>query len=80
MKAIIKVKLKQGVLDPQGKAIAHGLNSIGFDEVVDARQGKVIEVDLNGDADEARIAKMCDQLLANPVIEDYEIEIIKDAA
>lgn len=80
MKAIIKVHLKQGVLDPQGKAIAHGLNSIGFDEVLDARQGKIIEVDLKTKADEARVAQMCDKLLANPVIEDYHIELVEDAA
>ena len=80
MKAIIKVSLKNGVLDPQGKAIAHGLNSIGFDEVEDARQGKIIEVELNEQVDEKRVAEMCDKLLANPVIEDYQIEIVQDAA
>ena len=80
MKAVIRVFLKNGVLDPQGKAIAHGLNSIGFDEVSDARQGKLIELDLAAGTDEARIKEMCDKLLANPVIEDYKIETIKDAA
>lgn len=80
MKAVIRVFLKNGVLDPQGKAIAHGLNSIGFDEVSDARQGKLIELDLASGTDEARIKDMCDKLLANPVIEDYKIETITDAA
>lgn len=80
MKAIIKVSLKNGVLDPQGKAIAHGLNAIGFDEVADARQGKIIEVELTSSVDEKRVAEMCEKLLANPVIEDYKIEIVSDAA
>ena len=75
MKAIITVKLKNGVLDPQGKAIAHTLNDIGFDEVTDARQGKVIELDLADNTPESKITEMCEKLLANPVIESYEIKI-----
>lgn len=78
MKAIIHVGLKPGVLDPQGRAIAHSLVDLGFDEVQSARQGKVIELDLKdgnkADA-EARVTKMCEKLLANTVIESYEIEI-----
>ena len=78
MKAIIHVGLKPGVLDPQGRAISRSLNDLGFEEVTQARQGKVIELDLNGDdpaAAEARVTEMCEKLLANTVIESYRVEI-----
>ena len=78
MKAIIHVGLKPGVLDPQGRAISRSLNDLGFDEVTRARQGKVIELDLNGEdpaAAEARVTEMCEKLLANTVIESYRVEI-----
>lgn len=78
MKARVHVYLKPGVLDPQGQAVAASLNHLGFDEVSAARQGKFIELDLEtADAEEAqkRVAAMCDKLLANPVIESYEIEL-----
>ena len=78
MKAKIHVTLKNGVLDPQGKAVSHALGSLGFDGVDDVRQGKYIEVDLTEtDADKAResVDAMCRQLLANTVIENYDIEI-----
>ena len=78
MKARVHVYLKPGVLDPQGQAVATSLNHLGFEEVSAARQGKYIELDLNtADADEAqkRVAEMCDKLLANPVIESYDIEL-----
>jgi len=76
MKAVIHVSLKKAILDPQGKAIAHALKGMGFDEVEDVRQGKVIEIALNGNGDEARLKDMCDRLLANPVIEDYRVELV----
>lgn len=76
MKAIIHVSLKKAILDPQGKAIANALKSMGYAEVEDARQGKVIELQLNGTGDEARLREMCDKLLANPVIEDYRVELV----
>lgn len=76
MKAIIHVNLKKAILDPQGKAIASALKSMGFDEVEEARQGKVIELQINGKTDEARLKDMCDRLLANPVIEDYRVELV----
>ncbi len=78
MKAKIHVTLKEGVLDPQGKAVQHALGSLGFSGVDGVRQGKYIEIDLAGsDADQARhdVEAMCRKLLANPVIEDYAIEI-----
>ncbi len=76
MKAVIHVNLKKAILDPQGKAIASALKSMGFDEVEEARQGKVIEITLNNKTDETRLKDMCDRLLANPVIEDYRIEMV----
>lgn len=75
MKVTIHITLKNGVLDPQGKAIGHALHDMGFDEVSDARQGKMIELEVAEGTDEGRIKEMCDKLLANPVIEDYRIEI-----
>jgi phosphoribosylformylglycinamidine synthase len=78
LKAKIHVTLKNGVLDPQGKAVSHALGSLGFEGVDDVRQGKYIEVDLaETNADKAResVDEMCRQLLANTVIENYDIEI-----
>ena len=78
MIARVHVTLKQGVLDPQGKAIANSLKSLGFSGISGVRQGKYIEIELeDGDADAARaaIGDMCEQLLANTVIEDYSIEL-----
>ena len=78
MKARVHVMLKTGVLDPQGKAIAHALGSLGFAGVNEVRQGKVIELDLaETDAARARqtITAMCEKLLANTVIENYAIEL-----
>ncbi len=78
MKAIIHVGLKPGVLDPQGRAIARSLGDLGFKEVKEARQGKVIELDLTGEdisIAETRVKDMCEKLLANTVIESYRIEI-----
>ncbi|WP_181702266.1 phosphoribosylformylglycinamidine synthase subunit PurS [Chthonobacter albigriseus] len=79
MKARVIITLKNGVLDPQGKAIEGALKGLGFDGVDAARQGKVIDLDL-ADTDPAkareRIAAMCDKLLANTVIENYAIDIL----
>ena len=78
MKARVFVTLKNGVLDPQGKAIGHALNGLGFGSVGEVRQGKVIDLDLaESDAAKAKAAvkDMCEKLLANTVIEKYEIEL-----
>ncbi len=78
MKVVVNVKLKQGVLDPQGKAVHHALGSLGFNNVKDVRIGKQIVLDLEGDDKEAvktMVTTMCEELLANTVIEDYEIVI-----
>ena len=78
MKARVHVTLKPGVLDPQGKAIAGALASLGFEGVGEVRQGKVIDLEIDGaDRSEARekLDAMCRKLLANTVIEDYAIEL-----
>jgi len=78
MKARIHVTLKNGVLDPQGKAIEHALSNMGFGGVDAARQGKLIELDLSETDREAALAnveQMCRKLLANTVIENYSIEL-----
>jgi phosphoribosylformylglycinamidine synthase len=78
MKARVFVTLKNGVLDPQGKAIGHALNNLGFGSVGDVRQGKVIDIELE-EKDEAKakadLKDMCEKLLANTIIEKYEIEL-----
>lgn len=80
MKALIKITLKNGVLDPQGKAIGHALGSLGFAGVGDVRQGKYIELALD-ETDEGRaretVDRMCKDLLANTVIENYSFEIAR---
>ena len=78
MKAKIYVTLKPGVLDPQGKAVAHSLHDLGFDDVADVRQGKYLEVELTTSDKKKALAdleEMCKKLLANTVIEDYRIEL-----
>ncbi|MDW8344391.1 MAG: phosphoribosylformylglycinamidine synthase subunit PurS [Verrucomicrobiae bacterium] len=78
MKARITVMPKRTVLDPQGKAVKHALESLGFREVRDVRIGKFLEVDLDtGDVEAARrlVDNACQQLLSNPVIEEYRFEI-----
>ena len=79
MKARVTVMLKNGVLDPQGEAIKHALNSLEYNNVESVRQGKVIEIGLDETSEEKAyksIKEMCEKLLANTVIESYEIEII----
>jgi len=79
VKARVHITLKSGVLDPQGKAIAHALGSLGFAGVDDVRQGKFIEIKLTekdrGKA-EAAVKQMCEKLLANTVIENYTVELV----
>ena len=78
MKIAINVHLKKGVLDPQGKAVLHALNTLGFSDVENVRVGKQILLDINTQDTEKAIEeakKMADELLANPVIENYEIEV-----
>jgi phosphoribosylformylglycinamidine synthase len=81
IKARVTVTLKNGVLDPQGKAIEHALGSLGFDGVGQVRQGKVFDIALDtadAEAAEAALNEMCDKLLANTVIEDYSVSVSGD--
>ena len=78
MKAKIHVTLKKGVLDPQGKAVGHALRALGFDEFGVVRQGKYIEIDLKDMTESTArhyAEEMCDKLLANTVVENYDVEI-----
>lgn len=78
MKARVHITLKEGVLDPQGKAIANALHALGFAAVKEVRQGKYIELDLAESEPEttrASVEAMCTKLLANAVIENYSIEL-----
>jgi phosphoribosylformylglycinamidine synthase PurS subunit len=79
VKARIHVTLKNGVLDPQGKAIGHALSGLGFAGIGDVRQGKYIDIELTEKDKakaEASVKQMCEKLLANTVIEDYAIELV----
>jgi phosphoribosylformylglycinamidine synthase PurS subunit len=80
MKARVHITLKNGVLDPQGRAIANALHSLGFDKVGDVRQGKFIEIDLK-ETDKAKaksaVDQMCSKLLANTVIENYAVDLVE---
>lgn len=77
MKTRIFVTLKGGVLDPQGKAIHHALEGLGFNGVNDVRAGKLIELDLDENVSDEQIDEMCRKLLANTVIENYRIERVQ---
>ena len=79
MKAKVTVMLKEGVLDPQGEAVKHALNSLKYNKVKSVRQGKVLEIGLDETSRERankNVQEMCEKLLANTVIESYKIEII----
>ncbi|MEP6635092.1 MAG: phosphoribosylformylglycinamidine synthase subunit PurS [Acidobacteriota bacterium] len=79
MKAKVYVNLKPGVLDPQGKAIQHSVELLGFNGIVDIRQGKYFELAIDSSLSEAdareSVARMAREILSNPIIEDYRVEI-----
>jgi phosphoribosylformylglycinamidine synthase len=80
MKARVHITLKSGVLDPQGRAIANALHSLGFDKVGEVRQGKFIEIDLKETdkaAAKSAVDQMCSKLLANTVIENYAVDLVE---
>ena len=79
MRYRVLVTLKPGVLDPQGKAIHHALEGLGFDRVRDVRAGKLIELEVEDATSEADIQDMCRKLLANTVIENFRIEQVEAA-
>ncbi len=74
MKVRIFVRLKPGVLDPQGRAVHHALEGMGFDGVEDVRMGRLIEMEVADTTSEEALEAMCEKLLANTVIEDFTIE------
>lgn len=83
MKAEVYITLKNGVLDPQGKATQNSLEHLGFDNVESVRQGKFIEVEIDANDNasaKAQIKDMCEKLLANTVIENYSFKILEEAA
>ncbi len=73
MKARVLIRPKEGILDPQGKAVERALPALGFEDISHVRVGRMVELEA-GDADE--IAVLCEKLLANPLIEDFEIEVL----
>lgn len=75
MKALVTVNLKPGVLDPQGRAIHHALEGLGFAQVADVRVGKVIELNVADGTTEAEVSEMARKLLANTVIENFRVEL-----
>jgi phosphoribosylformylglycinamidine synthase len=79
MKVRILVSLKPGVLDPQGRAVHHALEGLGFTGVEDVRVGRVIEMELADGTDDTALKDMCEKLLANMVIENYRIEKLEHA-
>ena len=79
MKARVFITLKTGVLDPQGKAIHHALEGLGFSGVNEVRAGKLIELDLDPSVGEEQVEAMCRRLLANTVIENFRIERASEA-
>ena len=81
MKAKVYVTLKSGILDPQGKAIQHSVELLGFGQIADIRQGKYFEIALDKELNESQAQetaeKIAKDVLANPVIEDYRVEIVQ---
>ncbi|MCY4306315.1 MAG: phosphoribosylformylglycinamidine synthase subunit PurS [Aestuariivita sp.] len=75
MKVRVHIMLKKDVLDPQGEAVRHALKNIGFDEVKRVRQGKVIDLEVDDGTEKNRIDQMCEDLLANTIIESYTIDM-----
>ena len=80
MKVEIRVSLKPGVLDPQGRAVHHALEGLGFEGIEDVRVGRLIELDVADATGDADLEAMCRQLLANQVIENFRIERVEPAA
>lgn len=80
MKARVHVFLKEGVLDPQGKAVANALKTLGFDEVAAVRQGKFFDIETKAvgpQESQARLEDYCRKLLVNPVIENFRVEVLE---
>jgi len=76
MKARVLIRPKEGILDPQGQAVQRALAALGFDGVGEVHVGRLVELEVE---DHSRVAEMCEKLLTNPLIEDYEIQIVETA-
>ena len=76
MRARVLIRPKAGILDPQGQAVERALPALGFEGVANVHVGRLVELDV---PDEQELTAMCDKLLANPLIEDYEIEVLERA-
>ncbi|MFO7298995.1 MAG: phosphoribosylformylglycinamidine synthase subunit PurS [Actinomycetes bacterium] len=79
MKVRVHIERRPEIADPEGSTVARALSDLGFDEVAGVRMNRVIDLEVEGDDPEqvkARVAEMCRQLLANPVLEDFEVEIV----
>jgi phosphoribosylformylglycinamidine synthase len=78
-KAVVHVKLKEGVLDPQGVTIGKALAQMGYDEILSVRTGRIFELELKENTvdPDRKIREICTKLLANPVIEDFEVKVIQ---
>ena len=72
MKARVLIRPKEGILDPQGKAVERALPALGFEGMREVRVGRLVELDVD---DDTRLGELCEKLLANPLVEDYEIEV-----
>jgi phosphoribosylformylglycinamidine synthase PurS subunit len=76
----VLIRPKEGILDPQGQAVERALPALGYEGVSNVHVGRMVELDVPGDGDvSARVAEMCEKLLANPLIESYEVEPLRDA-
>ena len=81
MKALVSVKLKPAILDPQGKAVLHSLQQLGFDEVKSVRIGKLVELEIeteNEDSIRTRVDELSKKLLINPLMETFDIELVDE--
>jgi phosphoribosylformylglycinamidine synthase len=77
MRARVLIRPKEGVVDPQGKAVERALPSLGFDGIGHVHVGRLVELEID---DPDRLGELCEKLLANPLVEDYEIELLEEAA
>jgi phosphoribosylformylglycinamidine synthase PurS subunit len=77
MRARVLIRPKAGILDPQGEAVERALPALGFEGVTNVHVGRLVELDVE---DSAQLESMCDKLLANPLVEDYEIQLLDDAS
>jgi phosphoribosylformylglycinamidine synthase PurS subunit len=78
MRVRVLVRPKEGILDPQGQAVERALAALGYERVSDVHVGRLVELEVGGEADEVvpQVEEMCERLLANPLIEDYEVEVL----